>query len=98
MRDRASDVDTLQHLNRGYVRAAEASDTRWFDEHLAACFMASNPDGSLVDRAGFLARIGRPNPLKKMAAVDTRVRVVGGVGIVDSGFESVRPDGHPGVG
>ena len=60
--------------------------------------MASNPDASLEDRAGFLARIGRPNPSKNMAAVDTRVRVVGDVGIIDSGFRYTRPDGQDGAG
>jgi ketosteroid isomerase-like protein len=95
---RANDVQTLEQLNRSYVRAGQASDTRWFDEHLAACFMASNPDGSLVDRAGFLDRIGRPNPSKNMAPVDTHIRVVGDVGLVDSGYQYTRPDGQDGVG
>src|SRR5262249_24773242 len=71
------DVQTLEELNRGYVRAGQTSDVGWFDKNLAACFMASNPDGSLIDRAGFLERIGRPNPSKNMAAVDTRARIVG---------------------
>src|SRR5882724_6864982 len=97
-RARANDAQTLEQLNRSYVRAALASDVRWFDEHLAACFMASSPDGSLEDRAGFLSRIGRPNPSKDMAAVDTRLRVVGDVGIIDSGFRYTKPDGQEGVG
>jgi len=92
------DVRMLEELNGGYVRAAQVSDVGWFDKNLAACFMASNPDGSLVDRAGFLARIGRPNPSKNMAAVDTRVRIVGDVGIIDSGFRYTRPDGQDGAG
>ena len=98
MTGRANDVQTLEQLNRDYVRAGQTSDTGWFDKHLAACFMASNPDGSLEDRAGFLARIGRPNPSKDMAPVDTRVRVVGDVGIIDSGFRYTRPDGQDGAG
>ncbi len=97
-RARVNDVETLEQLNRGYVRAAQASDTGWFDKNLAACFMASNPDGSLVDRAGFLERIGRPNPSKNMEAVDTRIRIVGDVGIVDSGFRYTKPDGQDGAG
>ena len=97
-RARANDVQTLEQLNRSYVRAALASDVRWFDEHLAACFLASSPDGSLEDRAGFLSRIGRPNPSKDMAAVDTRIRIVGDVGIIDSGFRYTKPDGQEGVG
>jgi ketosteroid isomerase-like protein len=97
-RARANDVQTLEQLNRDYVRAAQASDARWFDENLAACFMASNPDGSLVDRSAFLARICRPSPNTNMAPVDTRVRVVGDVGIIDSGFRYTKPDGQDGVG
>jgi ketosteroid isomerase-like protein len=95
---RANDVQTLDQLNHSYVRAAQASDVRWFDENLAACFMASNPDGSLVDRAGFLDRIGQPNPRTNMAPVDTRVRIVGDVGIIDSGFQYTKADGTEGVG
>ena len=34
--------------------SVEESDVRWFDEHLAAHFLNSNPDGTLADRAGFL--------------------------------------------
>ena len=97
-RVRTDDVRTLEQLNGDYVRAAQASDIRWYEEHLAPCFMASNPDGSLADRAGFLERIGRPHPLTNMAPVDTRVRVVGDVGIVDSGFRCTRPDGQDGAG
>src|SRR5499427_9472059 len=97
VKGRASDVQTLEQLNRDYVRAGQTSDTGWFDKHLAACFMASNPDGSLEDRGGFLTRIGRPNPSKNMAPVDTRVRVVGDVGIIDSGFRYTRPDGRDGA-
>ena len=98
MRAPADDVQTLEELNRGYVRAAQAADTRWFDAHLAPCFMASNPDGSLVDRAGFLARIGRPNPNTNMASVDPRVRVGGDIGIVDAGYRCTRPDGQDSLG
>jgi ketosteroid isomerase-like protein len=95
---RANDIQTLEQLNRSYVHAAETSDVRWFDENLAACFLASSPDGSLEDRAGFLIRIGQPKASKNMAAVDTRIRVVGDVGIVDSGFRFTKPDGADGVG
>jgi len=97
-RARTEDVRTLEQLNRGYVRAAQASDVSWFDAHLAACFMSSDPDGTLGDRADFLNRIGRPTPSTHMASVGTRIRVVGDVGIVDSGFQFTKPDGQPGVG
>lgn len=96
--ENVKDVSILEQLNRDYVRAGQTSDTGWFDKTLAVCFMASNPDGSLEDRAGFLGRIGRPNPNKNMAAVDTRIRIVGDVGIIDSGFKYTKPDGQEGVG
>ena len=51
---RAQDLEVLLRLNRGYVHAAQTSDVRWYDEHLADDYMASNPDGSLCDKAGFL--------------------------------------------
>src|SRR5215813_896608 len=98
MQTRSNDVQTLEQLNESYVRAAQSSDAGWFDKNLAACFLASSPDGSLEDRVGFLSRIGRPNASKNMAAVDTRIRVVGDVGIVDSGFRFTKPDGSDGVG
>ena len=92
------DIQALQELNRQYVQASEKSDVQWYEAHLAPCFMASNPDGSLENRAGFLGHIGRPNPFRNEAAVDPRVRVVGGVGIVDSGFRCTRPDGREAAG
>ena len=42
----ASDLDTLQELNRGYIRSVQNSDVRWFDEHLSEDFVNSNPDCS----------------------------------------------------
>src|SRR5437879_454020 len=53
---------------------------------------------SRIDRAGFLDRIGRPNHSTNMAPVDTRIRVIGDVGIVDSGFQYTKPDGQAGAG
>ena len=50
-------IETLEVLNRGYLLAAEKRDVGWYAEHLAEDYMATNPDGSLVDRAGFLERI-----------------------------------------
>ena len=49
-----SDLDTLLTLNRDYIRSVQTSDARRFEELLADDFLCSNPDGSLVDRAGFL--------------------------------------------
>ncbi len=88
----------LEALNRGYVRSAETSDVRWFGEHLAEDFLASNPDGSLADRAAFLERMAKPYAGSKPEAVDVRIRVLGDVALIHSGFRYLRPDGSPGSG
>jgi hypothetical protein len=49
-----NDIDELTALNLDFVASAQNSDVRRFDEILAPEFYCSNPDKSLVDRAGFL--------------------------------------------
>jgi len=84
----------LQELNRGYVRSAEHSDVRWYAEHLAEDFMASNPDGSLVDRAGFLARMARGYPGRNLRAEDVQIRFEGDLALIHSRFAADNADGR----
>jgi hypothetical protein len=92
------DLDTLQQLNRMYVRSVEMSDVRWFDENLAEDFLNSNPDGSLVDRAGFLTQIARPPMISHLEARDVRVRLMGDFAIIHAQTTYVKPDGQAGAG
>lgn len=94
----ANDLDILQQLNRHYVRSAEMSDVRWYDENLGEDFLASNPDGSLVDRTEFLARMARPYPGSNLEAVDVRIRIIGEVALIHAGFKYQKPDGRTGTG
>ena len=55
-----SDLDELTSLNRDYVASVQNCDVKRFDEILAADFYCSNPDKSLVDRAGFLKQTAVP--------------------------------------
>jgi hypothetical protein len=56
-------LETLEALNRGYLLAGEKADVGWYAAHLAEDYMATNPDDSLVDRAGSLARCpSNPSP------------------------------------
>ena len=57
MANRTDDLETLAALNQGYLLAAEKSDVAWYTEHLSEDYRATNPDGSFVDKADFLARI-----------------------------------------
>jgi len=92
------DVETLHALNRGYLLAAETSDVGWYAEHLAEDYQATNPDGSFVDRAGFLARIARPYPGRDLRAHDVRIQLLDDVALIHARFEDTRPDGRTGAG
>ena len=48
----SNDIDELTALNRDYVASVQNCDVKRFDEILAPDFYCSNPDKSLVDRAG----------------------------------------------
>jgi len=93
-----ADVDTLRQLNRDYVRSVQTSDVRRFEEILAEDFLCSNPDGSLVDRAGFLAQTARPVAISNLEARDVRVRILGDVAIIHARTTYTMPDGRAGSG
>ena len=94
----SADVDSLRQLNRDYIRSVQTSDVRRFDEILAEDFFCSNPDGSLVDRAGFLAQTARPVTISKLEAHDVRVRIIGDVAIIHARTTYTMPDGRAGAG
>jgi len=93
------EVDTLETLNRNYVRSVLESDVRWFETHLAADFMNSNPDGTLVDRAAFLRQIALPCPVSKLQEHDVEIHQAGGdVAIIYARTTYLKPDGNPAAG
>jgi ketosteroid isomerase-like protein len=89
----SADLETLRELNRNYVRSAAEGDVRWYADNLAADYMATNPDGSFVDRAGFLARMATPHPKMDYEAVEVKIRILGEVALIHSGFLDHRADG-----
>ena len=94
----ARDLETLRDLNRNYIRSVRVSDVRWFDENLAEDFLNSNPDGSLVDRAGFLAHIARLGPVANLEVEDVRIRMLGELAIIHARTTYTKPDGQAGAG
>lgn len=92
------DVEVLEKLNDGYMKSVQASDVRWFESNLAEDFLNSNPDGSLVDLAGFLEQIARPATISNLLAHDVRIRVMGDFAIIHGRTTYTRPDGRAGVG
>ena len=92
------DIADLQQLNASYIRSVQLSDVRWFDENLSEDFLNSNPDGSLVDRAGFLAQIARPCGVSNLAAEDVRIRILGEIALVHARTVYEKAGGEPGTG
>ena len=96
--EQASDLEILQQLNAHYIRSVRESDVDWFDQNLAQDFLNSNPDGSLVDRAQFLAQIARPATISNLEANDVRVRVMGDFAIIHARTTYMHEGGRAGAG
>jgi ketosteroid isomerase-like protein len=93
-----SDLDTLLDLNRDYIRSVQTSDVGRFNEILAEDFLCSNPDGSLVDRNGFLRQTARPVTISNLEACDVNVRLLGDFAIIHARTTYTAPDGRSGSG
>jgi len=94
----SKDIDDLTALNRDYVASVQNSDVKRFDEILADDFFCSNPDKSLVDRAGFLKQTAAPVTIRNLKAHDVNIRVMGDFAIIHAGTTYTMPDGKPGSG
>jgi len=77
-----TDREALSALNTDYINAVQNGDVARFDEILAGEFYCSNPDGSLVDRAGFLAQAAKPVTIKGLKAADVMIRMFDDVAII----------------
>jgi ketosteroid isomerase-like protein len=92
-----SDHDILSALNTDYINAVQNSDVKRFDEILAPEFYCSNPDGSLVDRAAFLAQTAKLVAISGLMAEDVMIRIIGDVAIIHARTRFTL-DGRPGGG
>jgi ketosteroid isomerase-like protein len=93
-----SDLEELLDLNRDYIRSVQNSDVRRFGDILADDFLCSNPDGSLVDREGFLKQTALPVTISDLEAHDVEVRILGDVAIIHARTRYRTADGRPGAG
>jgi ketosteroid isomerase-like protein len=96
--DTRTDLETLLALNRDYITSVQTSDVRRFDEILADDFVCTNPDGSLVNRAGFLKQTAQPVAISNLQVHDVDVRLMGDFAIIHARTAYTRPDGQPGAG
>jgi uncharacterized protein (TIGR02246 family) len=94
----ANDREALIALNRDYVRSVQHGDIGRFHEILAEDFVCSNPDGSLVDRAGFLAQTAQPVTIVDLEAHEVDVRMLGDIAIIHARTTYTLPDGRQAAG
>jgi ketosteroid isomerase-like protein len=88
-----NDLDELTRLNRDYIDSVQNCDVKRFDEILAEDFRCSNPDKSLVDRAGFLKQTAMPIAIRDLAAHDVDIRLMGDFAIIHARTSYILPDG-----
>jgi ketosteroid isomerase-like protein len=94
----SDDLETLRGLNENYIRSVAESDVGWFDRHLSADFLNSNPDCSIVDRAAFLAQIAKPVAVSGLRCEDVNIRLFGDMSIIHARTVYNKPDGGAGAG
>ena len=93
-----SDKATLEALNRDYIASVQNCDVKRFQEILSEDFLNTNPDGSLVDKAGFLKQIAPPAKIRDLACHDVDVRLMGDFAIIHARTSYGHLDGRPGRG
>ncbi len=86
----------LYRLNADYVAAFLASDTDWFERHLASDFRCILADGGVIDRAAFLSDTAHPVAMKSFDVEDVNVQIEGEVAIVQARTVYERADGSRG--
>ncbi len=96
--DEAADRARLLALNLDYVQAVQAGDVARFREILADDFRGSMPDGSLLDKAAFLAQTARPVTISKLECHDVEIRLLGEVAIIHARTTYLTADGRAASG
>ena len=89
-----SDHDTLTTLNTDYISSVQNGDVARFDQILDADFYCSNPDGALIDRAGFLKQTAQPVTIKGLVAEDVKIRMFGDTAIIHGATRYTTADGR----
>ena len=91
-------VEALTKLNQDYIASVSKSDVRRFDQILSDDFLNTNADGTLVNRAQFLAQIARPMAVSNFQCEDVLIRVMGDFAIIHGRTTYTKADGNAGAG
>ena len=92
------DLEALALLNRDYIHSVQHGDVKRFDQILADDFLASNHDGSLVDKKAFLAQTAKPVTISNLKAEDVRIRILGDVALIHAKTSYTTADGRQASG
>jgi hypothetical protein len=98
MRKPEQDRETLAALNHHYVRSVDEADTAWFEANLAEDFFNTNPDGTLIGRAAFIAQIARGSTVRNIREHDAAIRLFGDFAIIHARTTYQNSDGSEGGG
>jgi ketosteroid isomerase-like protein len=94
----SQDLENLTALNRDYVASVQNCDVKRFDEILAPEFYCSNPDKTLVDRAGFLEQTAQPIAIRNLKERDVIIRIMGDFAIIHAATSYTTADGQQATG
>lgn len=94
----SDDQDLLRDLNEGFITSVQQADVEWFRTHMAEDFLNSNPDGTIVDKAGFLSRIAKGPGISGLKAKDVIIRVFGDFAIIHAMTTYKTAEGREGSG
>ena len=89
----SKDMDELTALNCDYVASVQNCDVRRFDQILAPDFYCSNPDKTLVDRAGFLKQTAQPITIRNLREPNVKIRIMGDFAIIHGATSYTTADG-----
>src|ERR1700712_2613741 len=88
------DLEMLTALNRDYIAAVQGGKVKRFDEILAADFLCSNPDGTLIDRTQFLQQTALPVTISGLIAENVQIRLMGDVAIIHASTRYLTASGE----
>lgn len=94
----ADDLATLEKLNHEYVTSVQDKDVAWFEAHLSADFMNTASDGSLADRAAFLAQIAKGTGVSRIAEENVLIRILGDTAVIHAATAFTTDAGASGHG
>ncbi len=95
-RERQADHDELLRLNERYVASFLSADVEWYRQHLADDFVCIESDGSVLDKAMFLASAAGGPDVASYRLAEVNVRIYGDTALVQAHGLFTRSDGTRG--